>query len=289
MKQFQWFPGHMVRALREIEERIKYVDIVIELLDARAPLSSSNPKIQSIIQNKPNMIILTKKDLADDQITKQWQEYFIANNRSAYAINVNSFDFNIVKRQAQMVLKEKFDKEAAKGIRPRAIRALICGIPNVGKSTFINRIAKRKAAKVGNMPGITKAQQWIKVDDDFELLDTPGVLWPSFDNEEIGMRLALIGTIKSTILPQEKLAYYLMQYLSKNHPNALEKRYSVVVGPIMDEHAFHAALQQIGHKRGLLTIGSIVDESKVIAMLLKEFADGIIGRFTLESPGDIHG
>ena len=190
MKQIQWFPGHMSKALREIGERVKVVDIVIEVVDARAPLSSRNPELDKLIGNKQHLILLNKKDLANEQITKNWINYFKGLGFGALAIEATRVNYNEVKQACLTLLKEKFDKEKAKGLRPRAIRALIVGIPNVGKSTLINRLAKRKAANVENRPGVTKSQQLIKIDKDFELLDTPGVLWHNFEEKEIGIKLA---------------------------------------------------------------------------------------------------
>jgi ribosome biogenesis GTPase A len=287
MKQIQWFPGHMVKALKEIEQRLKLIDLVIELIDARAPLSSRNPVISSLIQQKPAMVLLTKKDLADEKKTKAWLSYFQEKNITAYAIDMAHFDFGLIQRQAKMVLKDKFAKEAAKGIRPRPIRALIVGIPNVGKSTFINRLAKRKAAKVGNQPGITRAQQWIKVEEDFELLDTPGVLWPNFEDKATGIKLALLGTIKSTILPKEVLTLHLLRFLTRDYTQTLEERYGGTYPLVHDEITMQEVLQSIGLKRGMLVQQGLVDTSQVMDLLLKEFADGKMGRFTLESVGDV--
>lgn len=286
MKQIQWFPGHMVKALNEIQKRIKLVDIVIELVDARAPLASRNPSIAHLIQNKPTLVILTKKDLADDSKTREWIHYFSKNKISAYAMDVKKMDFAAIQRQTQKVLKEKLAKEAAKGMRPRPIRAMICGIPNVGKSTFINQLAKRKATRVGNTPGLTRSQQWIKVDEDFELLDTPGVLWPNFEDKTIGVKLALIGTIKASILPKEELALHLLRFLTTHYPQQLKKRYEVDVARVVDQASLEAALTLIAQKRGILMQQAQIDYTRTIEMLLKEFADGALGRFTLETQGE---
>ena len=286
MKQIHWFPGHMVKALKEMEARIKLVDIVIELVDARAPLSSRNPEIARLIQQKPALILLTKKDLADDHQTRKWIDYFLSQDKSAYAVNIKQMDYALIKRQAQMVLKDKFAKEAAKGLRPRPIRALICGIPNVGKSTFINQLAKRKATRVGNRPGITTAQQWIKVEEDFELLDTPGVLWPNFEDKAIGVKLALLGTIKADILPKDILTRRLLTFLTTHYARNLYERFHLDVPLVTDQATFESALEKIGRKRGILKQKDQVDYEQTMTMLLKEFADGKIGRFTLDGKDD---
>ena len=205
MKQIQWFPGHMSKALNQISERIKVIDIVIEVVDARAPLSSRNPELKRIIGNKPTLVLLNKKDLAEDELTKFWINKLTFPTSAALAIEANKVNYDLIKSYCAKLLKEKFEKEKAKGLRPRAIRALIVGIPNVGKSTLINRLAKRKATNVENRPGVTKSQQLIKIDKDFELLDTPGVLWHNFEDKTVGVKLALISAIRQSILPNEDL------------------------------------------------------------------------------------
>ena len=220
-KDIQWFPGHMAKALREISERIKVVDIVIEICDARAPLSSINPELFNIIKNKPRIMILSKKDLADENITKSWLKYFEEKGYIALAMNLNKDNLDIIFNISKVCLKEKIEKDKRRGLKPQPIRALVVGIPNVGKSTFINKMSKRKAANVGNMPGVTKAQQWIKIKNDFELLDTPGVLWPKFENQEIGTRLALIGMIKQDILDKSSLSFSLVKFLFERHKEFL--------------------------------------------------------------------
>ena len=282
MKQIQWFPGHMSKALREIGERVKVVDIVIEVVDARAPISSRNPELDKLIGNKQHLILLNKKDLANEQITKNWITYFKEKGFGALAIEATRVNYNEVKQVCLTLLKEKFDKEKAKGLRPRAIRALIVGIPNVGKSTLINRLAKRKAANVENRPGVTKSQQLIKIDKDFELLDTPGVLWHNFEEKEIGIKLALIGTIKQSILPKEELCYRLLKYLTNYKKGVISSRYGVEEFAIENEEDCYKLLDLIGVKRGLLQKGNIVDLEATIQRVLNEFSNGILGRFSLD-------
>ena len=282
MKQIQWFPGHMSKALREIGERVKVIDIVIEVVDARAPLSSRNPELDKLIGNKQHLILLNKKDLANEQITKQWIQYFKEKGFGALAIEATRVNYNEVKQACLTLLKEKFDKEKAKGLRPRAIRALIVGIPNVGKSTLINRLAKRKAANVENRPGVTKSQQLIKIDKDFELLDTPGVLWHNFEEKEVGIKLALIGTIKQNILPKEELCYRCLKYLSNYKKGVLSARYGIEEFAIENEEDCYKMLDAIGVKRGLIQKGNVVDLEATIQRILNEFSNGTLGRFSLD-------
>lgn len=281
-KDIQWFPGHMAKALREISERIKVVDIVIEICDARAPLSSINPELFNIIKNKPRIMILSKKDLADENITKSWLKYFEEKGYIALAMNLNKDNIDTIFNISKVCLKEKIEKDKRRGLKPQPIRALVVGIPNVGKSTFINKLSKRKAANVGNMPGVTKAQQWIKIKNDFELLDTPGVLWPKFENQEIGTKLALIGTIKQDILDKSNLAYSLLNYLFNEHPEFLTNRYGIeLVDEFNDENEI-ILLERIGRKRGLLKAKGEVEINRVEEIILKEFKEGLMGRYSLE-------
>lgn len=285
MKQIQWFPGHMSKALREIQERIKVIDIVIEIVDARAPLSSRNPEISRIIGNKPCLVLMNKKDLASDKTTKFWLDHFKSLGYGALAIEALKVNYNEIKSACQILLKDKFEKEAKKGLRPRAIRALIVGIPNVGKSTLINRLSKRKAANVENRPGVTKSQQLIKVDKDFELLDTPGVLWHNFENKEVGIKLALIGTIKQNILPNENLCFHLLKYLTNYHPNVLSARYNIEEIKVNSEEDAILLLNNIGMKRGFLQKGNTVDLDSSIKCVLNEYANGVLGKFSLDEEG----
>ena len=281
-KDIQWFPGHMAKALREISERIKVVDIAIEICDARAPLSSINPELYSIIKNKPKIMILSKKDLADENITKSWIKYFEEKGYIALAMNLNKDNLDVIFNISKVCLKEKIEKDKRRGLKPQPIRALVVGIPNVGKSTFINKLSKRKAANVGNMPGVTKAQQWIKIKNDFELLDTPGVLWPKFENQEIGTRLALIGTIKQDIWDKSNLAYSLLNYLFNEHPEFLINRYGIELPSEFNDENEIVILERIGRKRGLLKAKGEVEINRVEEIILKEFKEGLMGRYSLE-------
>lgn len=283
MAQIQWFPGHMAKAKREISDKMKLIDIVIELVDARAPYSSKNPLFNSVINNRPRLIVLTKEDLADESMTKQWLAYY--QNKGYYAISVNLHNFNEYKKIIQVskdILKEKMAKEAKKGLKPRAMRAMILGIPNVGKSTFINRLAKRKATVTGNRPGVTKAQQIIKVDKDFELFDTPGVLWPKFENENIARNIALIGSIRQQILPREELFIYAVEYLIKNYPGLVEKRYNISVD--LQDDWVEKCYDEIALNRKIKPVRGMTDYERVMDVFFNDLFDGLIGRITWEFP-----
>lgn len=283
MAQIQWFPGHMAKAKREISDKIKLIDIVIELVDARAPYSSKNPLFNSVINNRPRLIVLTKEDLADESMTKQWLAYY--QNKGYYAISVNLHNFNEYKKIIQVskdILKEKMAKEAKKGLKPRAMRAMILGIPNVGKSTFINRLAKRKATVTGNRPGVTKAQQIIKVDKDFELFDTPGVLWPKFENENIAKNIALIGSIRQQILPREELFIYAVEYLIKNYPGLVEKRYNISVD--LQDDWVEKCYDEIALNRKIKPVRGMTDYERVMDVFFNDLFDGLIGKITWEFP-----
>lgn len=278
-KNIHWFPGHMQKATREIEERVKIVDVIIELLDARAPLSSRNEKLYKITQNKKRVLILTKKDLADDAITEKWKEYFTSLNYQVVCADLNEKKLiKIIEEKINILGRDKREKEIKKGMKPQPIRAMIIGIPNVGKSTLINRISKRNAASVQNTPGHTKSQQWIKVDNSFELLDTPGILPANYENKEYAINLALVGSIRETILPIEELADILLNYLRKYYPETIKNRYVI---DFNDEDDNNSILCKIALKRGLL-LKQEPDVSKASSLLLKEFRDGILGHISLE-------
>lgn len=281
--QIQWFPGHMAKTRREIEEKIKLVDLLIELLDARVPLSSRNPLLEKI--DKKRLIVLTKPDLADESVTKEWKKYFNSQGIEVLILDLKTkIDLNKVASYCQDVMKEKIEKDKRRGINPRPIRAMIVGIPNVGKSTLINRLSERKAASVANKPGHTKSLQWVK-NDKIELLDTPGILWPKFDDQETAIKLALIGSIKMDILNKEKLAFQLLIFLSNRYPNMLKNRYDLDFS-INDDNDALQALEFIGNKRGFLISKGNIDIEKTIDTVLKEFRDSVIGKCSLEHPNE---
>lgn len=277
----QWFPGHMAKARRQVQEKLKLVDFVIELVDARAPVASQNPMLHQVLQQKPKMLVLMKKDLADPQRTSEWIKAHEAEEIPTLAVDVaNRQDVQKVVELAKSMAQEKMDRLARKGVKPRAARAMIIGIPNVGKSTLINRLANRKIAKTGDRPGITTAQQWIKVKKDFELLDTPGILWPKFEDQAVGYRLAAIGTIKDQLLPLEEIAWFVLKHLQANYPTLLMERYQLENMATTDR----GILEQIGTIRGCLAPGGQVDIDKTADLFLRELRSGKIGRLTLENP-----
>lgn len=271
----------MAKARREIEEKLKLVDFVVELVDARAPLSSQNPMLHQVLNNKAKMILLMKRDLADAKVTNEWIEYFQAKEIPALAVNVNDkSDINRVIQLAKELGQIKLDKLMKKGIKPRAARAMIVGIPNVGKSTLINRLANKKIAKVGDRPGVTKQQLWIKVKKDFELLDTPGILWPKFEDQMVGYRLAAIGTIKDQLLALQDIVAFVITYMKSHYPKLLEERYSIPAE--LEDMA--EIFVQIGNLRGALESGGNVNFDKVADIFLRDLRTGRLGNVTLEHP-----
>ena len=279
----QWFPGHMAKARRQVTEKLKLIDIVFELVDARIPMSSRNPMIDEIVSSKPRIVLLNKADKADDTITKQWIEYFKKREIPAIAIDAQSgTGLKQITSLSKILLKEKFDKMAAKGIKPRAIRALIIGIPNVGKSTLINRLAKKNIAKTGDRPGVTTAQQWVKVGNELELLDTPGILWPKFEDQLVGQKLATTGAIKDAILNLQEITVFALSFLKEHYPNRLIDRFHLdelpeEIVPLFDE---------IGKKRGCMMSGGYIDYDKTSELILREIRSDKLGRLTFETPAD---
>ncbi|WP_010501085.1 ribosome biogenesis GTPase YlqF [Paenibacillus elgii] len=285
----QWFPGHMTRARRQIQEKLKLIDMAIELLDARVPLSSRNPMIDEILQNKPRLVLLNKHDLADPEVTRRWIEFFA--EQGLKAIPIDSVGGNPVKeimQRSKELLSEKIQAQLRKGMNPRAIRALIVGIPNVGKSTLINRMAGRKIAATGDKPGVTKGQQWIKVGTEMELLDTPGILWPKFEDQSVGLRLAATGAIKEEILHVEEVALFAMRYLTEHYAQSVKERFGVNEIPQdpADTDAIVALMEAVGRKRGALMSGGRVDLEKASLAILRELRAGKLGRISLEAPDD---
>jgi ribosome biogenesis GTPase A len=285
----QWFPGHMTRARRQIQDKLKLIDVVIELLDARIPMSSRNPMIDEILQNKPRLVLLNKHDLADPVVTAQWVAFFA--EKGLQALPVDSANGNQMK-EISIRCKELFGAKMAsqirKGINPRAVRALIVGIPNVGKSTLINRMAGKKIAATGDRPGVTKGQQWIKVGTEMELLDTPGILWPKFEDQQVGLRLAATGAIKEELLHVADIALYVVRYLSHHYGASLQERFGIEKLPDSgDTDAMIEVMEAIGRKRGALLSGGRVDLEKASLILLRDLRAGKMGRISLESPADV--
>ena len=281
MAQVQWFPGHMAKARREMSERMKWVDMIIELVDARAPFSSKNPMIDEISKNKPRLVVLTKKDMADETRTKQWIEYYESLGYKAISVNLKQFkEYQRIISECRNILKDKMEKERQRGMQPRAIRAIVVGIPNVGKSTFINSLAGKKAAITGNKPGVTKSQQLIRVDKDFELFDTPGVLWPKFEDERVARNIAFLGSIKQTILPLDELFIEAMKYMNVHYPNLLEERYRLSFD--LDDDWILPVFDHIAKVRAIKKLRGETDYDRVIEVFFNDIFDGSIGRITWE-------
>ncbi|MBS4193965.1 ribosome biogenesis GTPase YlqF [Lederbergia citri] len=277
----QWFPGHMAKARREVTEKLKLVDIIFELVDARIPDSSSNPMLKEIIQQKPRLILLNKADMADQKLTNKWIDYY--SNQGHTALSINSQAGTGIKeivKASEKILQEKIERQRAKGLKPRAIRAMIIGIPNVGKSTLINRLAKRNIAKTGNTPGITRAQQWIKVGKELELLDTPGILWPKFEDPETGYKLALTGAIKDTLLNMQDIAVFGLKFLQDYYPERLLERYQLTEIP----EEISVLFDRIGQFRGSLTSGGKVDYDKTAEIVIRDLRMQKFGNLTFDLP-----
>jgi len=276
-----WYPGHMARARREIGEAVKLVDVVFEIIDARIPRASRNPILNEIIGEKPRVIVLNKADLADKEATQKWIKYF--NSKNQIAVVADSNQGNGIKEAtdaAYKLMADKISKQVEKGRTGAGIKAMIVGIPNVGKSTFINKAAKKQTAEVGNKPGVTRKNQWVRLSENINLLDTPGVLWPKFDDEVLARHLAYIGTIKDEILDTEELALRLIEELLVNHKRELYARYKIA-----DDFEYdmsYEVMDEIGRKRGCLVRGGEIDYTKVANIVLDEFRNGKIGNITLE-------
>lgn len=278
MAQIHWFPGHMNKALKEVEDKIKIIDVVIELLDARAPLSSINPQLENVIKNKKRLVILTKPDLADPTETKKWEEELSKRYDSILTLNLTDGNAaNIIIKAVSKLGQEKWAKDKAKGMKPQPLKTMILGIPNVGKSSLINRFAKRKAAGVQNKPGYTRGEQWIKVSNEFILLDTPGILPMNYDDKKKAVNLALIGSIREEILPSHDLVHSLLIYLKDNYPNSLQNRFN-----IQNIGSDKEVLETICEVRKIVTSIGEKDTVRAEAVLLKEFKEGKLGRITLE-------
>ncbi|HUC90996.1 MAG TPA: ribosome biogenesis GTPase YlqF [Paenibacillus sp.] len=284
----QWFPGHMTRARRQIEEKLKLIDIAIELLDARVPQASRNPMVDDILRGKPRLIVLNKADLADPRANERWMAHFAAQGHACVAADSSTgARVSEIPAKAKALVAEKWERMAAKGMNPRAVRALIVGIPNVGKSTLINRLAGRNIAATGDRPGVTKGQQWIKVGTEMELLDTPGILWPKFEDQLVGYKLAMTGAIREQILNIEDIAFFAVKALAGRYWDATKERFGLETPPpadIDDPDEIVRVMEEIGRKRGCLVSGGRVDLEKTSGIILRELRAGKLGRITLEEP-----
>lgn len=277
---YQWYPGHMTKAKRMMQENIKLIDLIIELVDARIPMSSRNPDIDELGKGKSRIILLNKSDLADAGLNQEWESFFKEKGYFVQQLNAKTgAGIKNIQALVQESCKEKIERDRKRGIINRPVRAMVVGIPNVGKSTFINSFAGKACAKTGNKPGVTKGKQWIRLNKNLELLDTPGILWPKFEDQKIGERLALIGSINDEILHVDELAVALIRNLKNSYLDLLEKRYNIT----MDEDAYDT-LKKIAIARKCLQKGELPDVDRASSMLLEDFRSGKLGRITLERP-----
>ena len=288
----QWYPGHMTKTRRQIEADLGQVDMVAEIIDGRIPISSRNPDIDSLVGTKPRLIVLNRADQADPEANKLWGNYFRGRGYAVLETDAKTGKgVNRFSAASQELLKEQIEKWRAKGLVGRPVRAMVVGVPNVGKSTFINQVAKRKSAKAGDKPGVTRGKQWVTVDQGLSLLDTPGILWPKFEDERVGLHLAYTGAVKDDIMDVETLACHLMDDLAARYPNALKERYKLDISPRQegeDVVAYgYALLEQAAGKRGFRISGGDFDTERMARILLDELRGGKLGRFTLELPEDL--
>ena len=283
MRQIQWFPGHMVKTRRLIAANLKLVDVVTEIVDARAPLSSRNPEMDRMTSGKPRLVLLNKCDLADDKATQMWINYFRNNGAEAIAVDCKSGKGlkNMLPTIKNKVLKELMEKREKHGMTGAPVRLMIVGIPNVGKSSLINRLAGSKRAKVEDRPGVTRTKQWVKLDNNTELLDMPGVLWPKFEDQDVAVRLAFTGAISDDILDIETLAMKLLKFMAENYPQSLKERYKI---DIDEEDTGLVLLEKVGKKRGMMISGGEINTERAAITVLDEFRSGKLGRITLELP-----
>lgn len=275
MAIIQWFPGHMAKALRQVKENLKSVDIVLELVDARLPESSRNPQLAEVLQDKPSIIVLTKMDLADPAETKKWINYYESMGQPAIAVNSNSGNLKIIEKKIKEILADKLQSRKEKGIQNQKLRAMCIGIPNVGKSTLLNHLVKKNVAQTGNRPGVTKAQQWLKAGKDLQLLDTPGILWPKFEDPLVGKKLALTGAIKDTLYAKDDVALYAVEHFIHTNSDALAQRYRLTQSEIEDTtvETLLAITRNMGFKE---------DYDRASERLIFEIRKGKLGRYTLD-------
>ena len=279
---FQWYPGHMTKAKRMMQENIKLIDLVIELVDARIPMSSRNPDIDELGKNKARLILLNKSDLAEDRLNDSWMEFFKAKGYAVVKVNSKKGGgIKSIQGVIQEACKEKIERDRKRGILNRPVRAMVVGIPNVGKSTFINALAGKACAQTGNKPGVTKGKQWIRLNKNVELLDTPGILWPKFEDQTVGLRLAFIGSIKDELLNTEELAMEIINFMKKYYSGVLSEKYD-----IMESDDSYQCLTDIARSRHCLLKGNELDVAKAAHLLVDDFRSGRLGRITLEFPQD---
>lgn len=276
-----WYPGHMKKTKELMKRSLPLIDIIYEVLDARVPISSKNPDVDSIIGNKPRLIILNKSDLSNEIANEEWERFFLSKGIPTIFVNsLNGSGLNQIVNKSNTLIKDKMNKLKDKGIKNRPVRAMILGVPNVGKSTLINNLSGRKGAKTGNKPGVTKGNQWIKIKGNLELLDTPGILWPKLDNEELALNLAFTGAIKDELLDIEDLAFKLLEKLIKLCPVLIEKRYNIIVR----NYSTYEIMESIAMNRGCILKGGEIDYTRISNTIIDDFRKGRIGRITLELP-----
>ena len=280
----QWYPGHMTKTRRMMEENQKLIDIVVELLDARIPLSSRNPAIDEIFPSKPRLVVLNKSDIADEAITAEWEKYFKSRGVGVKSISSTSGkSLNDIFASCKELLKDKIEHDKARGLVNRPIKMMVVGIPNVGKSSFINKLSGKKSAITGDRPGVTRGKQWIRLSNSFELLDTPGILWPKFEDVAVGEKLAFTGAIKDEIMDLEEIAMRLLEVLKTKYPQKLTDRYKMT--DFNDLNGYEM-LELLGRKRGFVVSGGEIDTERAARILLDEFRGAKLGRISLESPSD---
>lgn len=278
--KIQWYPGHMVKTKREIQESLKLIDVIIELVDARIPLSSKNPDIDSLINNKPKIILLNKCELAEENVNDMWSAKYKKEGYGSLSIDsMSGKNFNKIQVILKETVKEKFERMSAKGIIGRPIRAMVVGIPNVGKSSFINKIASRQSAKTGDKPGVTRSRQWIKASKELELLDTPGILWPKFDDENVALHLAYTRAIKDEIIDTEELALKFLEEMATLKPETLTARYSIDTDKTPLD-----LMEDIGRRRGCVISGGQIDYLRTSNIILDDYRNGKLGKISIERP-----
>jgi len=280
----QWFPGHMAKTRRLLEDNLKIVDVVIELLDARIPYASKNPELNKILGIKPRITVLNKSDLADESISREWSKWYNSNGfTNIFIDSIKGKGINELKIGLREIMKEKLEKEKLKGRLIRPIRTMVVGIPNVGKSSFINKIAGSASAATGDKPGVTRGKQWIRLNDEIELLDTPGILWPKFDDIKVAKNLAFTGAIKDDVIDTIELTMALLDFLKETYPDYLKTRFKI---DLYEDLTGEKLLSAVGKKRGCIVSGGLIDYNRISSIVLDEFRGGKIGRISLERPGD---
>ncbi len=281
----QWFPGHMAKTRRILAENLKLIDVVIEILDARIPKSSKNPEIDQVIKDKPRIVVLNKCDLADEKVSQEWSKWYSSRGLTNIFVDaIKGKGLNGVKSQLRNLMKDKFERDKEKGRIFRPIKTMVVGIPNVGKSAFINKIAGKASAVTGDKPGVTRSKQWIRINSEIQLLDTPGILWPKFEDQEVGFNLAFTGAIKDDIMDTGEVAVKLLEVLSQKYPEYLSERYKL---ESLEGLSGLDLLTQAGRRRGCIVSGGEIDYHRISAIVLDEFRGGKIGKISLEKPDDI--